>query len=890
MENIVISGETAVQTSERMIENVIMMRNTHEHTIDRRPDQLIDNVIVLEGVYNPQIEGEFEQEFEKKYFQSKFPWDDFQLHAFKAVRDQHNVLVVAPTSSGKTSVARYAVLRALFANNKKVIYTAPIKSLSNEKYQEMCEMLRPFGVVPGLLTGDQKINVESNMLIMTAEILANSLFNNLNLEELKQKALDRIDMTDNSIERLSSRNQLDSHALDQVGCVIMDEIHFISVEGRGQVWENTLIRLDNRIQIIGLSATIDNPEQFAQWIGSIKEKPTYLVKKYGRSVPLNYNIFDGTKLHTFYSTVEDSKYDDLLLLEAYNNLLTLRQKTQKKSKNFQSFLLNRFVGYAKKEELLQLGFIVFSKKKCEKFCELLEGSFLDAPERAMALRELEKLMGIYLKDYQTLPRYQQIKRLLERGIGFHHAGLQVIFKETIEHLFKEGYIKILFATETIAIGVNMPIRTMVFISLNKSIDCKIVPIDSAEFKQICGRAGRRGLDNKGTIVLLPLYQLPDTIYLKNNQILGGMPKIDSKLQLNPHDYLKMLGSCDGLAPEQFYNRSLFSRQMQLIKNKSLLIKHRKQSQVEQSDECIQKYITDTRFSMETFEHMKRIYIQMNRTNTIGGIAIKRSKKEEQEIREGVRMIQQHPTIYQMIILNQNLLNEIQHIDMEIKKNENYAESELMIIRDFLYETEYVKEDGQITEYGMICQMINECNPFLLTELITSDLLGKISKPEDMIALISIFVEPFAPHDDIIGSDSLKKIEQCIDQMVISGGCYLVERMVGYRILCDRYNMESMRDDKYWTLVRDNMEIAYLWAMIDLDLNDHGDILGLLDEIGCYEGHFVKNMLKINNIVDQIRIVCTILGRFEVVPLLQLVERKLLKGIVKTHSLHIIDSS
>jgi len=867
-----MTAEIDNQTSK----NVIMIGET----IDRRI-QMIEDVVVLEGKYDPLVEGEFEQEFEKKYFQSKFPWDDFQLHAFKAVRNQHNVLVVAPTSSGKTSVARYAVLRALFANNMKVVYTTPIKSLSNEKYQEMCEMLRPFGVVPGLLTGDQKINVESNMLIMTAEILANSLFKNKKLDELKQKALEQID-------RLGG-NQLDSQTIDSIGCVIMDEIHFISEKERGKVWENSLILLDNRVQIIGLSATIDNPEKFAQWIGCIKEKPTYVVKKYDRPVPLNYNIFDGTKLHTFYSTVEDSIYDDLLLLEASKTLSTLRQKIEKKSNNFQSFLLNRFVEYAKKKELLQLGFIVFSKKKCEQFCELLEGSFLDAHERSMALRELEKKIGIYLKDYQTLPRYQQIKRLLARGVGFHHAGLQVILKEAIEHLFKEGYIKVLFATETIAIGVNMPIRTLVFISLNKSIDQKIQPIDSAEFKQICGRAGRRGLDKKGTIVLLPIYQLPDTMYLKNNQILGGMPKIDSKLQLNPHDYLKMLGSLDTITPEQFYNRSLFAQQMKAINEATAMTKHLKQIQAEQSDKSLQKYITDTGFSLQIFEQMQHIYKQMNRIQTIGGIMIKRSKQEERQIRENKKIIQQYPTIYQMIVENYLIVNELRDIEQLMNRVDNYAENEHMIIRDFLMETEYLKEDGTVSEYGMICQMINECNPFLLTELITSNLLEKISEPEDMIALISIFVEPFALPDNQMLSDSLKKIEKNIDQMVISSIRYLAGRMEGYRELCDRYNMESMRDDKYWTFERDNIGVAYLWATLDLDKNDHGDILGLLDEIGCYEGHFVKNILKINNIVDNIRIICNILGRIKVIPLLQLVERKLLKGIVNVHSLHIIDS-
>ncbi len=219
-------------------------------------------------------------EFEEKYFANK-TWDTFQYNAFQIIKsNKGNLLITAPTSSGKTIPAKYAILYNLTVKHKRVVYTTPIKSLSNEKYEEMKLLLADIGCVPGLLTGDKCIDIDSQFVIMTAEILANALF--------------RPTCEKNDVHKLSN------NFVDSIGCVIMDEIHYISDKERGNVWEKTLLLLDKSVNIIGLSATIDAPEELAQWISSIKHTDVYLIKKYDRPIPLEYGIFNGHNfLHTF---------------------------------------------------------------------------------------------------------------------------------------------------------------------------------------------------------------------------------------------------------------------------------------------------------------------------------------------------------------------------------------------------------------------------------------------------------------------------------------------------------------------------------------------------------------------------------------------------------------
>jgi superfamily II RNA helicase len=612
---------------------------------------------VFDCPYDESIHGVFEEEFEKQHFKTKYPWDSFQLHAFQAIKREENVLTVAPTSSGKTSVAKYAMLRNLLTKeDKRVVYTTPTKSLSNEKFGEMKEVLAPYGIVPGLLTGDQKINVDSRFLIMTAEILCNALFMLKRKDDARDEVKKMIDSSNDQFD-LSLRNQyeLDTMFVNSIGCVVIDEIHYMSDRSRGGVWETTLVLLNPSVQIIGLSATISDPELFASLLGKIKQKKITLVKKYDRPVPLEYAIYNGSRLVTILDA--EGNYQSEAFRDAIRDLKTDEKKYEKNNNKIQS-MLNGFVRYAKEKDLLQLCFIVFSKKNCEKFADHISVSLINGKESADAVRELERKMGIHLKSYENMPRYRQIKGMIEKGVCFHHAGIPVIMKEVVEHLFKTNHIKVLFATETIAIGVNMPIRTLVLSSVEKSVDSQMQTLNAAEFNQICGRAGRRGLDCKGLIVFLPLYDQMSEPQIRNELLFGPLPKIESRMELTYHSYLK-LSQSSAINKEDFYESSLLS-----VKNNNMTMGlcveiNKIKDQLDQSKKEIKEYIDLNRIDPNVLQDIKE-YIKLTSNESKqqlfdkSFIQIKPNKQQLKHQKKLETVSKTHKNLYELVIKNNKI--------------------------------------------------------------------------------------------------------------------------------------------------------------------------------------------------------------------------------------------
>jgi len=660
---------------------------------------------VIESKYDPSIHGIFEGDFEKEHFQTNFKWDDFQLHAFQAIKRGDNVLVVAPTSSGKTSIAKYAMLYNLIKNNVRVVYTTPIKSLSNEKYEEMKEVLAPYGICPGLLTGDQKINIDSKFLIMTAEILSNSLF------MLRDTICDK------------NTFKLDKDFIKTLGCVIIDEIHFISDQDRGHVWENTLIMIDPSVQLIGLSATIDKPEDFASWIGRIKKRNITLVKKYDRPVPLEFGIYNGSEVKIIMDV--NGQYYGNEFQNASRELKELEKIHEKKRTNKVHSLLNNFIKYAKEKDLLQLCFIIFSKKNCEKFAESVSINLVNQCESSLAVKELEHKMGMHLKNYQSMPNYIQIRSLIGKGVCYHHAGLPVILKEIIEYLFKTGHIKVLFATETIAVGVNMPIRTLVLSSVEKASDSGNRSLNATEFKQICGRAGRRGLDKKGMIVFLPLYEFPSENHIKTELLFGPLPKIMSRMELSYHAYIKILRSkC--INQDLFFDQSLLAVQNNTIHHNILKEVKRFEEILKSLKIEIDKYISRNNIDNNTNDSILE-YIKSKQMNDIG-FTVKTSKYQNKlDI-----FIKKNKHLYDLYIKYFKNIEEKQKLDNELEYYTSYKTNRYQQIRDYLEYTGYLTESGDITEYGIMASVVNECNPFVLAEIFTSGVLQQL-EPKQIIS-------------------------------------------------------------------------------------------------------------------------------------------------------------
>ena len=668
----------------------------------------------------------------------------------------------------------------------------------------------------------------------------------------------------------------------------MDEIHFISDPSRGAVWEDTIILLDPSVQLIGLSATIDNPESFAKWISNTRCRPISLIKRYERPVPLEYAIYDGIKVRIVLDAA--GSYDSNEWRTAERNLSELDAYHRKNKTDKQSDLLLKFVEYADTQNLMQLCFIVFSKKNCERYAEKINRSLLTSAESIDAVQCLETKLGSKLKAQELMPRFQQIKRLVQKGICFHHAGMPVILKEVVEHLYKSSKIKVLFATETVAIGVNMPVRTIVYTSLEKASGSSedgqgssIRYINAAEFKQICGRAGRRGKDTIGTVVFLPLYDTPNEQIVKSELLYGPMPQIKSNMKIGYHSYLKTRVS--NIDRDRYFNKTLLqldhSRMTEFIRLE--IIDLQKQLLAAQSN-----LNTDTRavpdYDMKIIRSAAR---KTNNPNAIGNMALKLTTAQKKQV-EYERKVLSNPK-YKPVINNEKkiaeLLDAINKKTTELEYYTLYRDDRFGSIEEFLMRMEYIDSQRNVTPYGLMVSSINDCNPFILAEIFTSGILQNM-EIRDIIIYCSILTDP------IVSSNKIERTPSMIDGMKVSelvkqGVHFIAGRIEAYKAAEKDIGTGIESNEAYWDISLDYIELTSLWCDIDLNIEDHSRILQKLTDLDEYEGSFIKNMLKLNTIVKNLISITDLMLNFELLPKLEQAEQILVKGIVNTDSLHVM---
>ncbi|MFH0875609.1 MAG: DEAD/DEAH box helicase [archaeon] len=384
-----------------------------------------------------------------------FTLDPFQEKSIECIDNGHSVVVSAATGTGKTLIADYIIDKYLKAG-KKIVYTAPIKALSNQKYRDFKEEYGYSNI--GLLTGDVVINPEAPVLIMTTEIYRNMLL---------------------------SKDKL----VEDVSYVIFDEIHFINDIERGTVWEESIIFSPEHIRFLCLSATIPNADEFAEWIESIQKHKVDVVTYEKRAVPLRHHLFDKVLGVT---TID-------ALAEEVDGDSRRKKRRGNKDKKLPIPTATDLVGSIR--DKLPCLFFVFSRNDCEKRAVDLARSysFLDATAKA----DIAKMSSdIIPADYRSLESVQKLKQVLPKGIAFHHAGMLPFAKELVEKLFAKGMIKVLFATETFAVGINMPAKSVAFASMYKYDGMNFRYLFSKEYFQMAGRAGRRGIDLVGDVYIM----------------------------------------------------------------------------------------------------------------------------------------------------------------------------------------------------------------------------------------------------------------------------------------------------------------------------------------------------------------------------------------------------
>jgi len=810
--------------------------------------------------------------------------DILQKHGYTGIHKGEITFMQLATGSGKTRIMNYATAYYLLKGGSVAI-TTPIKALSNQKYNEYVHEFIPsleactgkkFTV--GLMTGDNKINPDADVIIMTTEILRNSL----NRDEKDG----------------NNENRLRPVFMDRLkdGCVVFDEAHYINDTDRGGVWEETIMLLPKTTNIVLLSATMDEIEKFASWISGVRERDVRLVTSSKRIVPLRHYIFtrkDGGRLHQIMTEDNELLHDKIQLAS---------QEYKENSKDQRGpdiGMMNDLVGYMKENNLFQSIFFAFSRKNCERFAKAIQMNLVTPEESA----EIEKIFDFHMhkheKTFQGLGQYHTIRSLLIKGIGYHHSGLIPILKEIVEIIFKRGLVKILFATETFAVGINMPTRTVVFTDLEKPTNKKRRYVEAAEYMQMSGRAGRRGIDTNGTVIILPMFELPDTHSLK--QIMTGkLPGIKSHLKLDYSFMMKTI-STRGYDLMSFLGSSLGSRD---DCNRLVALEVEQQEITERLDEILSRTVSDDALAFHK-EYTKLVRPGLSENDSIAVTLTKKQKKAlarlegqlaaEPKLKEEYKFIENKQMLEKTLV---GIKNEIHGIKVYM---ENICVELIQVLAVFgyisvgdidTYDPDYATsfaddfitignyqpiQDVRIerlpkytlTPRGRIASQINECNPILLTELIVGNLLNGLSAPE-IVAVIAVFIDDSNPQNPIGKSDLQvpRKVIQVIEQLDWFAEKYMdVEKAYGYT------------DEKYWDIHYDYVDVAYKWAS-GKNINE------IITGLDTYEGNFIRNMIKLYNIIKDIRCLLAIHDDQRLLPILQTIDVLLIRNEVTIKSLYL----
>lgn len=764
-------------------------------------------------------DNEVKNEIEEPAMDFKFPLDLFQNEACFRISKDENVFVTAHTGCGKTVVALYGIAHTL-KKGKRVIYTSPTKSLSNQKYEEFAKIFPNVGI----LTGDIKMNADADCVIMTTEILLNILY--------------------------KGNTGSQSISVDSIGAVIFDEVHYINDPDRGKVWEETLVLLPREVNLILLSATIDKADQMADWLGNIKQKNIHLISTKNRVVPLRHYFWDD------YEEEMVEIIDDKGNFYNYNEV-----KRRYKKKNYSS-IINNFVRHLQKNRMLPAIYFKFSRVQCERCAKDIIVDFVTPEERKEIDLVFRNRLSKYKEYYGHLQQYEDVYKQLLRGVVYHHSGLIPILKEIIEILYARGLIKLLFATETFAVGVNMPAKTVIFNDLQKYDNNGLRYLRTDEYLQMSGRAGRRGLDKNGTVIILPTMDLPNYGTLKS-VMSGKSPSIKSKFVPSYQFILKALHNND-ISVDKFIETTLFS------KEEGLKIK-----QLEEKLRGLEvnpfPFDKNDKKVVEVEEYLKLESKVNNKVLRLSNKDRKKSLKRMKQIKkmDGFEEIFREIKIWD--IENEKRESLVRDIDFMRSYVLGDVEKIVEILRDG-----YLDSEDKLTEKGLIAIEVNDCNPIIFTELIYSKYLEKCTF-EEIVGLFASFIDEKSRDYHYNGLKELGR-EKGLTDNVIDLLYYLDDEMCYLEKIEKEKNFEIQQNNDY-QLKLDFILPAYMWAK-------GCDIKKIYEITDIYEGNFVRGILRINSMIEDVISVAENLGYFNLKKIMEGYEEKLIRDVVTINSLYI----
>ncbi|ODV61304.1 ATP-dependent RNA helicase MTR4 [Ascoidea rubescens DSM 1968] len=552
-----------IESKKRKIKDIEEIRNIELSNLENtKKIKTQDAVLITDSIPRRPIETPA-----KEY---PFELDTFQKDAIFCIEAEESVLVSAHTSAGKTVVAEYAIAKSL-REKQRVIYTSPIKALSNQKYRELAA---EFGDV-GLMTGDVTINPDAGCLVMTTEILRSMLYRG-------------------------------SEVMREVAWVIFDEVHYMRDKSRGVVWEETIILLPDKVHYVFLSATIPNAKEFTRWIGKIHNQPCHVVYTDYRPTPLQHYLFPagGDGIHLVVD--EKGAFREENFQKAMASISeklgddpgsAQNSGKGKKGKTFKGGILDSKADIYKIVKMIWIKkynpviVFSFSKRDCESLAlKMSKLNFNSDEENETLTKIFNNAVDVLPEGDRELPQIKNILPLLRRGIGIHHSGLLPILKEIIEILFQEGLVKVLFATETFSIGLNMPAKTVVFTSVRKWDGKGFRWVSGGEYIQMSGRAGRRGIDDRGIVIMMIDEKMEPQI--AKGMVKGVADRLDSAFHLGYNMILNLM-RVEGISPEFMLERSFYQFQnsstIPLLENKLYLLEENHKNIVIEDEQNIKEY-------------------------------------------------------------------------------------------------------------------------------------------------------------------------------------------------------------------------------------------------------------------------------------------------------------
>ncbi len=633
-------------------------------------------------------------------YEFPFELDDFQKEACECITNKKSVVVCAPTGAGKTVIAQHAIHRAL-EEGKKVFYTTPLKALSNQKFSDFSEKYGADKV--GLLTGDTSFNRNAQIVVMTTEVFRNMLY-----------GTNFGSVTDN---------------LQDVRYVILDEVHYMNDEQRGTVWEESIIYCPTNVQIIALSATVANADKLTDWINTVHSR-TELINTDFRPVPLKFYYFDSSQPNTILPLLTPSG--------ALNKKIKPEKKQFKKGKFVQKKnVVKDVVRNLHEKDMLPAIYFTFSRKKCDEQMEKCAELCLVTPKEQEQIRQI---IDDYIAENPYLYKNKHIEYLLQ-GVASHHAGLLPGWKVLVEKLFQKGLIKVVFATETLAAGINMPARSTVISSISKRTDNGHRMLTPSEFLQMSGRAGRRGMDEIGYVTIIgTAFQTPEEVA---ELVLSEANPLESKFSPSYSMVLNLLQRFSLEEAKELVLKSFgyFSSNSRI--EPLLLLKEFNQEKINECNSftCYCKRSTE---DLLEYNKIRDMYVQNRK---IFKVIQKQEKKKNRpltpeiiEFREKTKDLLNQMHSYEcdqcklykkhmksVEVLDRYLAKQ-KSLDKEIEKQKDIFWNKFLAHRAVLADYGYIKDDYP-TEQGVTISQVRSENELFLARVIFSGVLENLTPAE-----------------------------------------------------------------------------------------------------------------------------------------------------------------